>query len=658
MRLSPRIWGMAATWACACGGAGGEQAVGSSTSGANTSTLTSVGTAASAVTGSETTNSGNSTSTATSSDVTTSASEGTATTRSANPPVGALTVTLATQSADEALVNATPLQLCLRDDTCFPLSRAIRVADGRREAGPLQFEVTAHDDAGLSVEDVDRFELRAGSEAAFVPHCLSVSFDGSPALCTKDFSDALGTSASFEPGTASDCVSCFEREDDTDLMLTHGPFVGARDADAGSANIWLRTDASRPVEVYVSPSPDMAGARLAASATPSARDDFTVELVVDTLATGGLYFYQVSVDGQVHAPQSGDAWHPAGTYRLQMPPATGASGQLTFALSSCARMFKHGNFDALRDSQPAFWLNVGDYHYGNVLQTHFTNADGTLQERASPEEHRAARDDLRWWYRTAYWERSTVLATVPSLNTWDDHDFGGNTEEAHGEHIAKQDTRTAFVEYMANGDHDRMDSDEAVYFRSTYGDVDLFVLDPRYHRPALVPNEDGDLVAPDPSADPLGEQQTEWLLEGLASSEATFKFIAAGTRFYGGSNKAWLPFLVARDALLTRIVDAGVGGVVFLAGGPHASEYRQFTAAGRTWHELGASPITSGLSGAACSGASGQIACYDEIKNFLLLDIDTTLPDPTVTARVMTFDGEQPWSPTQATIVLNRSMLE
>ncbi len=633
-----------------CGGDEGQAQPGSSSSGSGMTGVTAGTETSPAGSGSGTPTDGTSTTT------TTGASNSGSSTGRSDGPLGIVTVTLATASADESLVDAATMELCLTADDCFSLTRSGRVEDGRRENGPLQFEVSAHDAVSLVREDVDRFELRSASEAAFRPQCLSVSFDGEPALCTKNFEGNLGTSAAFGAQTGSDCESCFERDGDVDLTLTHGPFVGARDAQLGQAHVWLRTDASRLVEVHVSPTPDMAGARLAASVVPSASDDFTAELVLDALAAGGLYYYRITVDGVVHATSADDVWHPGGVYRLQMPPPAGEAGRFTFALSSCARMFKHGNYDAVRDSEPAFWLNVGDYHYGNVLQTRFTDEEGKLP-RISDEQVRAARDELRWWYRSAHWEKPTVLASVPLLNTWDDHDYGGGTAEAHGEMTGKQETRQVFLEYMANGDRSRSASDPAVYFQSTYGDVDIFVLDPRYHRPKLVTNADGQLVAPDPAADPLGAEQSDWLVQGLAASDATFKFIAAGTRFYGGSDKGWLPFLEARDALLARIVAENITGVVLLAGGPHVSEYRRFEAAGRTWHELGASPISSGLSEGGCAGAAGQFACYDQIKNFLLLDVDTAAADPTLRARVMTFDGEQPWSAEQPVVLINRSML-
>lgn len=354
-------------------------------------------------------------------------------------------------TGDDAEVEPPPGGLRRRDDA------------GKREAGPLQFDVHAHEGLALDRETIDRFELRAADDAPFAPECLAVAFDGEPVLCTRQFEQPIGSSWLVQ-AAASDCTSCFARDTDTDLTLTHGPFVGERDAATGRARVWIRTDASRTVQLHLSTSADMAGAQLAASVVPEAGDDFTAEL---------------------------------------LSPGRG------------------------------------------VLAAHAATA---------------RRD-------------------------------GG-----------------------------------------------------------------GGYVAPDPAEDPLGAEQTDWLVEGLMSSTATFKFIAAGTRFYDGSGpKAWGPFEEARDALLTRIADEGIEGVILLAGGPHVSEYRQFSVAGRTWHELGASPISSGLG--ECSGAAGQIECYDAVKNSLRIDVDTTLADPTVTARIVTFEGEKDWSTTTPVVVIPRSVL-
>ncbi len=565
-------------------------------------------------------------------------------------PIGSISVTIATpieDLADELVANETPLELCLTATDCFDLVRPHRDDAGKRESGPLQFDVHAHDDVALARESIDRVELRAGVETTWAPSCLAVSVGGEPLLCTRDFQGPLGVGSSFDPDAASGCSSCFERGRDTDLLVTHGPFVGHRDAAAGSARIWLRTDASRDIEVWVGADQALTNARLAATEKPRPEDDFTAELTIDGLAAGGQYYYRVVADGVPHATIEDDPWHPGGVYPLRMPPPTGRAGEFSFATGSCARMFAHGNYDAVRDSDAEFLLSLGDYHYGNVLSVHFEGKDPS-------RDHRAARDELRWWYRTAHWEKATLFAQMPILNTWDDHDYGGDQTYADREAVGREFSRSTMLEYFANGEDTRNSGpDEATYFRFSYGDADFFVLDARLHRPRLCDVEGGG-VACDPGEDPLGPTQTDWLIDGLTASTATFKFIAQGTRIYGGGAKAWTPFLIARDAMLQRIVDANVHGVLFLSGGPHVSEYRQFDAAGRTWHEIVTSPLSSGLG--ECSGAAGQIECYDEIKNFVQLDVSTT-GTPAVTARILTFDGEKAWSDATPTVVLPLSAL-
>jgi len=562
--------------------------------------------------------------------------------------VESITVTLAVPSTAEDVLDTADLQLCVSDETCFDLLRPARDDAGKREAGPLQFDVHAFDALSLDPAELDRYELRVAAPIDVSPHCLQVALNGEPAFCTRSFPATLGTGTTFDSDTTSDCASCFDRGRDTELVLSHGPFVGARDAQTGRATVWVRTDAARDVTIEVSASSDMTRAEVSAEIQTQSEDDFTGELELDGLAAGGVYYYRVLVDGGLHAPIEGDVWHASGVYRLEMPPPPNEEGTFTFAVGSCARMFAHGNYDAVRDSAPSFLLSVGDYHYGNVLQRHFFDEGASLDPRA-------ARDEMRWWYRTAQWEKHTLLARVPLLGTWDDHDYGGGTDYADGEVEGREMSGKVFHEYFANPARPARPNDDATYFSARHGDAEFFVLDARWHRPRQCQTKDGP-VACDAASDPLGAEQTDWLIAGLASSTATFKFIAAGTRFYGGGAKAWTPFLVARDAFLGRIADAGVTGVVFLSGGPHVSEYRRFDAAGRTWHEIVSSPLSSGLG--ECSGATGQIECYDAIKNFVLIDVDTTLADPTVEASIMTFDGAQPWSDSAPTIVLPLSALQ
>ncbi len=547
--------------------------------------------------------------------------------------VDTLTVTLVLPTSAEPSANLSSIELCLSDDRCYPMRRPARDDSGKREAGPLQFDVHAFEGLGLDRDaDVERFELRAtGLTEAWSPRCISVHLDGEPVHCTREFAapedpeNPSWSRAADEPG---ECVSCFERGEVLDLRVTHGPMVGARDSAAGEARIWARAYGSREVQLRLADNPTMEGASIVASEVPEARDDFSVELVATGLAASTTYYYQLLVDGELH--DDGQPWSPGGVYRLPMPPSEGEAGVFTFALGSCARMFKHGNYDAVASLDPAFLLSVGDYHYGNVLEHHFVdNADEPYDKEL------VALNDMRWWYRSAQWERSHMLAMVPTVNTWDDHDYGGGQLYAEG----KEHSRRAMLESFANPPRLTEPEDRATYFRFSHGDSEFFVVDARWHRPRLCSIEGGG-VACQPELDPLGDAQRAWLLDGLTSSTATFKFVAAGTRWYGGGPKAWTPFLAHRDALLGAIETAGVEGVVFLAGGPHVSELRTFEAAGRTWHEVISSPLSSGKG--SCSGAA--VSCYDATKHFVALEVDTLLPDPEIRLSIVhAYDDEVLW---------------
>jgi len=337
--------------------------------------------------------------------------------------VETLTVTLVLPTDAEASANQAQIELCLADDRCYPMRRPARDDSGKREAGPLQFDVHAYEDLGLDRDaDVERFELRAtGLTDAWTPRCLSVHLDGEPVHCTREFAAPEDPTHPIWSRSADDlgeCVSCFERGELLDLRVTHGPMVGDRDAATGEARIWARAYASRELQLRIADNPEMNDPWVAASETPAATDDFTVELVATGLAAGSTYYYQLLVDGELH--DDGQPWSPGGVYRLLMPPGEGEPGVFTFALGSCARMFKHGNYEAVASLEPAFLVSVGDYHYGNVLEHHFVD-----NKDEAYDKELVALNDMRWWYRSAQWERAHMLAMVPTVNTWDDHDYGG-----------------------------------------------------------------------------------------------------------------------------------------------------------------------------------------------------------------------------------------
>jgi hypothetical protein len=110
-------------------------------------------------------------------------------------------------------------------------------------------------------------------------------------------------------------------------------------------------------------------------------------------------------------------------------------------------------------ARPDLFLFVGDNHYAN-----------------SPDL-----ESLWWYYRRALEvpERASLLARVPTLAVWDDHDFVGNNTNRTSP--GRESALRAFGDYWAvlpTG----LPAEPGVYFRASWGDIDLFMLDDRYER--------------------------------------------------------------------------------------------------------------------------------------------------------------------------------
>ena len=101
---------------------------------------------------------------------------------------------------------------------------------------------------------------------------------------------------------------------------------------------------------------------------------------------------------------------------------------------------------------------------------------------------------------------------------WDDHDYGPN--DSDGTAAGKENSLVAFKELFANPGAGTSDTPGAFY-RFSWGDVDFFMLDGRYHRsPDKAPNDDNKRM--------LGDAQFKWLADELRQVEGQIQ--GAGLR--------------------------------------------------------------------------------------------------------------------------------
>lgn len=504
--------------------------------------------------------------------------------------IGTLTVLVRTGDATYDGTDGAELSLCLTATDCFRLANA-GVDDF--ETGAL--DVFHVDAGGLPRSAVDRVRLVQGDgDNRWTPACLALRFDGEPVHCEDDLGVRIGNGSGetmdwTDPaGLHQDCDTC------ADGTLLNGPMVAPDGPE--TARVWVRSDAGRDVAVRVAEGDDPAGGRIAGWARPAAEDDFTAVVEVGCLAPGRRYAYRVEIDGEPI---------PGAEGTLATTPEPGATGTWRVAVGSCSKDDDQPIFATILDAEPDLFVFGGDNHYANT------------------DKLPALRAAYRWALERP--ERAEMVANVPILATWDDHDFVGNNTDgtAEGRDVAAR----AFAEYWGHALHG-LQGTPGIFSRTTWGDVDLFLVDDRYYRGI------------DDSM--LGEAQLAWLMEGLASSTATFKLVVSGSQWTSeGSDDSWASFPEEREALFDFLDERGVTGVVLISGDKHRSEFRWLPRRNAyALPEITSSNLANEERSRRCPTSSDEVlACYGEGQNVVLLDVDTTARDPSLTATMVDEEG-------------------
>jgi len=543
--------------------------------------------------------------------------------------VGTLTVTLRTSAAAAADTDD-PLEVCLSQTRCFPLN--LRDVDDFRLGGTDVYQLEG---VNMPRSEVDRVVLRTQSPAGidndrYTPACLDLRFDGEPVYCNDKLDGVhVGTGTSVGETTAyrdpvglrNLCTSCLGGK------LPGGPALGAPASD--SARVWVRTDATRQVGLYVSESADGAGAVPLAWAYASPTRDYAVTLEPKGLSPNRTYAYRVMVDGDTSEP-----FRP-----LKTAPST--TSKVKLGMGSCARDDAQPIYGPLARQGLDLFLFLGDSHYGNTPYV---------------EAH-------RYQYRKldALAGRRSFLSTVPVLSTWDDHDFVANNSD--GACGGREDALRAFTEAWPNPSFG-LPATPGAFTRARFGPVEVVLADCRYYRPRIDDPErrctlDGAPASVDTASGLLGAPQWSWLVDALATSTAPFKIVGCGSLFTGSSLDSWRSFPAARDRLFAELAAKKVPGVVLASGDIHRSEIRVTPRAnGYPLTELVSSPmaqypVASEPGRTVCNGADPlRRFCYPW-DSFVSIEIDGAAADPKLEAVVRDEQGVEKFRHT-----LLRSQLE
>ncbi len=516
--------------------------------------------------------------------------------------IGTLSVAVRTADTTYAGTDDNSLSVCLTDTDCWKLD-----ADDVDDFRVAELDIHHFEGIGLDRSAVDRVEIRSQSgDDQWRPECLALQFDGEPVHCADGLSDLkFGVeddelSSWIDPdGLHLACDSC----DPTGV--THGPMLGALAPEL--ARIWVRSDATRRLGLRLALTGDgLETAEVVAWADPSPIDDYTHTFEVPGLTADVDYHAAIEVDGVLESDTA---------FGLTTPPPVGTPGDTSFSFGSCSKYEDQPIFGPIADDDPDLFLFVGDNHYAN-------------------SDHL---DSLRWYYRWSLErpERAALARQVVTLATWDDHDYVGNNTD--GDEPGKDTAVRAFDEYWANASTG-LDTLPGVFHTYSWRDLDFFFVDDRYYR-----GHDDSL---------LGQAQTDWLIEAVAASDATFKFLVCGSQWtLDGSSDSWAAYPEARDALFEALFDRGVEGLVLLSGDIHRSEFLWLEQpGGYDLLELTSSPLAN--SNASCSARDGQLFCHDDDRFYVRVDLSTDGDDPWFAATLVSEAGDDLES-----VVVQRSAL-
>jgi alkaline phosphatase D len=240
------------------------------------------------------------------------------------------------------------------------------------------------------------------------------------------------------------------------------------------------------------------------------------------------YYYRARVAGKAPGPIAS----------FCTAPAADENAKVVFCFSGDSRE-SYQPFTVMRAvqaQQPDFFLHLGDTIY----------ADRGGNARSLEEfwqKYRANRSDA---------SSQSCFAGTSVYALWDDHEV--TNDYLPGEPLAPIG-RQAFLQYWPT--RRSAAEPDRIYRSVRWGQaVELFLLDSRQYR--------------DPKKGTmLGQRQLEWLLNGLAASTATFKFIATPAPMTGGGSDRWDGYPKERSNLLRYVNEKKLPGVVFLSADLH-----------------------------------------------------------------------------------------
>ena len=326
--------------------------------------------------------------------------------------------------------------------------------------------------------------------------------------------------------------------------------------------------------------------------------------------------------GMSCAPQRQPAISPASVADLDTTQTL-----TTIAFGSCNKQEEpQPLWDDILAQQPGLWIWLGDNIYADT---------DNMKEMRSMYAQQLAQPDYQ-----------RLIASVPVIGTWDDHDFGVN--DGGKDFSKKAASRDLMLTFLNVPKTRSVWNHEGAYQSYTFGPagqrVKVLLLDTRYFRDELVAStQEGLRYGPNPQGDLLGEAQWQWLERELTNSDAQIHIIGSSIQVVAEDHgfEKWGNFPQSRQRLFQLLSDAQVSGAVLLSGDRHIGEISRYSAAGLSYplYDITSSGLTH-VYEEADEENRYRVSNLITVLNFGVISIDWQRDPVRITYRILGEGGE------------------
>lgn len=343
--------------------------------------------------------------------------------------------------------------------------------------------------------------------------------------------------------------------------ISHSPVVGG--VTSNKASFVIKTENTDSAKVELSTDSNFSNVISSDYFQVNEEIDGFVKLKIQNLTPATKYYYRFFTNEIIY--------NDGRERYFKTFPEEGTASDFTFTFGSGqqerfdeASYFGH-IFPVIAQENNAFFIEQGDWSYPDS-----TDTPADPQNYFSVDYNRVI-DSYKARYTFDY-PMHVLLENAPIAYTYDDHDAADN--DCDSTYPGIDNSIKGFVELFPG--YELPDEVKGVWHKFTYGNSEVFMIDNRSKRS---PNINAfDFVTPDSAVfNPaehhtiLGNDQMNWLLEGLKNSTATWKFISSGTPFNPGWRAA-IEWALSFQGIINQVVFPIVGSVSPTEIAIHASD--------------------------------------------------------------------------------------